>query len=101
KIKKFEEDYNISKLIIGLPKNMDGSIGKQGNKTMSFGNYLNKRLSSPVIFWDERFTTKIAENVLIEGKVRREKRKKVIDKLAAQSILQSYMDSLKVTLHNK
>lgn len=94
KIKKLIDDYSISKLIVGLPKNMDGSIGKQGNKTVSFGNYLNKRLSSQVIFWDERLTTKIAENILIEGKVRREKRKQVIDKLAAQNILQSYMDSI-------
>ncbi|RBP68392.1 putative Holliday junction resolvase [Alkalibaculum bacchi] len=93
-IKKIVEEYQVKQIVIGLPKNMDGSIGIQGNKAINFGNYLKKRLNCEIIFWDERLTTKIAQNILIEGNVRREKRKAFIDKIAAQSILQNYMDSL-------
>ena len=83
-IKKIVEEYQVKQIVIGLPKNMDGSIGIQGNKA----------INCEIIFWDERLTTKIAQNILIEGNVRREKRKAFIDKIAAQSILQNYMDSL-------
>lgn len=93
-INKLILDYDAKKIIVGLPKNMDGSIGKQGNKALNFGNYLNKRLPCEIIFWDERLTTKMAESILIEANVRREKRKDIIDKLAAQNILQGYIDSL-------
>ena len=93
-IKGLVAQYDAKKIVVGLPKNMDGSIGKQGNKAMNFGNYLNKRIPCDIIFWDERLTTKMAENILIEAKVRREKRKNIIDKLAAQHILQSYIDSI-------
>ena len=93
-LKNIVKEYDVRQIVIGLPKNMDGSIGLQGNKVMNFGNYLKKRLDCKIIFWDERLTTKIAENILIEGNVRREKRKSFIDKIAAQSILQNYMDSL-------
>ncbi len=93
-IKKYVEDFEIKKIVVGLPKNMDGTIGIQGNKCINFGNYLKKRLPCEVVFWDERLTTKLAENMLIEANVRRNKRKLVIDKLAAQNILQSYIDSL-------
>ncbi|MFZ7133868.1 MAG: Holliday junction resolvase RuvX [Eubacteriales bacterium] len=93
-INKMITKYDIKKVVVGLPRNMDGSIGKQGNKAVNFGNYLNKRTPCEIVFWDERLTTKIAENILIEANVRREKRKNIIDKLAAQNILQSYVDSL-------
>ncbi|MPW26305.1 Holliday junction resolvase RuvX [Alkalibaculum sp. M08DMB] len=93
-IKNLVEEYDAKEIVIGLPKNMNGTIGIQGNKTINFGNYLNKRLDCEIIYWDERLTSKLAENLLIEANVRREKRKNIIDKLAAQAILQSYIDSL-------
>lgn len=93
-IKQLVARYDAKKIVVGLPKNMDGSIGKQGNKALNFGNYLSKRIPCEILFWDERLTTKMAENILIEANVRREKRKNIIDKLAAQHILQSYIDSI-------
>ncbi|MFZ7120658.1 MAG: Holliday junction resolvase RuvX [Eubacteriaceae bacterium] len=93
-IMKLVDEYNIKKIVIGLPKNMNGTIGKQGNKAVNFGNYLSKRIDCEVVLWDERLSTKIAENILIEANIRRDRRKNVIDKLAAQNILQSYMDSI-------
>ena len=93
-IKKYVEQFDVKKIVVGLPKNMDGTIGIQGKKTINFGNFLKKRLPCEVVFWDERLTTKLAENMLIQANVRRDKRKLVIDKLAAQNILQSYIDSL-------
>lgn len=93
-IKSYVEEYHIKKIVVGLPKNMNGTIGMQGNKSINFGNFLKKRLDCEIVFWDERLTSKLSENILIEANVKREKRKEVIDKLAAQNILQSYIDSL-------
>lgn len=86
------EEYNIGALIIGLPKNMDGSIGKQGESVKEFGEYLLKNINIEIIYWDERLSSKASEKILIEGNVSRKKRKTVIDKLAAVYILQGYLD---------
>ncbi|MBN4074527.1 Holliday junction resolvase RuvX, partial [bacterium AH-315-E09] len=83
------------KIVIGLPKNMNGSIGPQGEKTLEFANRIKKRFRAEVIMWDERLTTKAAERMLIEADVSRKKRKTVIDKVAATYILQGYLDSVK------
>lgn len=86
-------DYEVSKIILGLPKNMDGSIGERGQASEEFANQLKQRLQIPVELWDERLTTVSAERMLISADVSRKKRKNVIDKVAAVFILQSYLDS--------
>lgn len=79
--------------ILGLPKNMDGTEGDRALITREFGTALEEASGIKVIYQDERLTTVTAEKMLIEADVRREKRKQVIDKIAAAIILQSYLDS--------
>lgn len=86
------KEYNIKKVVIGLPKNMNGTMGPQGEKTMKFAEKLKNKFKVQIIYEDERLTTMAAEKLLIEGDVRREKRKGVIDKVAANFILQTYLD---------
>lgn len=87
------EANNIEKIIVGLPKNMNGTIGERGEKSQQFAKKLNQAFKIPVDLWDERLTTMQAEKVLISADVSRAKRKKVIDKMAAMMILQNYLDS--------
>ncbi len=82
-------------IVLGLPVNMDGSHGERAEKTKAFGRNLEKVSGLSVIYKDERLSTVSAEKSLIESNVRREKRKGVIDTVAAQIILQSYLDSRK------
>ena len=86
--------YEIKKVVVGLPKNMNGTLGPQSEKTMKFGEKLKNKFGVEIIYIDERLTTKSAERVLIEGDMRRKNRKKVIDKVAAVFILQAYLDGL-------
>ncbi|MCL5677486.1 MAG: Holliday junction resolvase RuvX [Firmicutes bacterium] len=79
-------------LVVGLPRNMDGSLGPQAEKVRRFAEQLERRTGLPVQFWDERLTTVAAERVLLEGDVRRARRKQVIDRQAAILILQGYLD---------
>lgn len=79
--------------VLGLPKNMDGTEGDRAVVTRQFGDMLQEASGLPVLYQDERLTTVSAERMLIDADVRREKRKKVIDKVAATIILQSYLDS--------
>lgn len=83
----------VGKIVVGYPLNMNGSAGPRAERTDVFLAELAKRTSIPLKKWDERLSTKIAELVLIEAGTRREKRRGVVDKLAAQVILQSYLDS--------
>jgi putative Holliday junction resolvase len=92
-IKKYLLKYQIDEIIVGLPKNMNGTLGSRAEKTQQFVNFLQKRLEIPIKLWDERLTTKQAENILLDANLSRRKRKKVIDQLAAAIILQSYLDS--------
>ncbi len=85
-------EYNIKKVVIGMPKNMNNTIGPQGEKVVKFAERLKNRFKVEVIYVDERLTTSAAERLLIEGDMRREKRKNVIDKVAATFILQTYLD---------
>lgn len=79
--------------VLGLPKNMDGTEGDRAAVTRQFGDMLEEASGLEVLYQDERLTTVSAERMLIDADVRREKRKKVIDKVAATIILQSYLDS--------
>ena len=93
RIKELVNEYNIGKIVVGLPKNMDNSIGFRGEETLYFVEVLKKKIKSvEVILQDERLTTMGAERVLLEANVSRKKRKDVIDKMAAVLILQTYLD---------
>jgi len=83
------------KIIMGLPKNMDGSIGFQAQKVLDFKIMIEERLHLDVELIDERLTSKMAHNVMIEADLSRKKRKQRVDKLAAMLILQSYLDRRK------
>jgi putative holliday junction resolvase len=87
------KENEVGKVVVGLPKNMNGTIGPRGEASQFYADELNKRFHVPVILWDERLTTVAAERVLLEADVSRKKRKKVIDKMAASMILQGYLDS--------
>jgi len=92
KIGEIVSKYNVTKIIAGLPKNMDGTLGHSGKEVEKYANKLQNTLGIEVDFWDERLTTVAAERTLIEADVSRKKRKMVIDKLAAVFILQSYLN---------
>jgi putative holliday junction resolvase len=81
-------------VVLGLPRRLDGSLGPQAQKTLAFGQALQRRLSVEIIYWDERLTTADAELAMIEAGVSRAKRKKKVDLVAAAIILQSYLDHL-------
>ncbi|MBW2147842.1 MAG: Holliday junction resolvase RuvX [Deltaproteobacteria bacterium] len=83
------------RIVVGLPKNMDGSLGPVALEALRFAQTLKKRLGLPVDSWDERFSTMMAEKTLLMADVSRRKRKKVIDKLSAVIILQGYLDRLR------
>lgn len=86
------KEHNVKVIVLGLPINMDGTKGERVEKTYAFAEELKKVVDCKIEYMDERLTTVTAERVLIDGNVRREKRKQVIDKLAATIILQSYLD---------
>lgn len=86
------EKYELKKIVAGLPLNMDGTESAQTRKTQNFCQFIKKRLKIEIIYMDERLTSSWSERILIEGNVSRKKRKEYIDTLAAQMILQSYMD---------
>ena len=81
-------------IVVGLPLNMDGTEGDRAIKTRAFVEELSKYTSLPIVFQDERWSTVSAEKMLIESGVRREKRKEVVDLVAAKIILQSYLDKI-------
>ena len=86
------KELEIDAIVLGFPKNMDGSIGFKGELSIDFKGKLEKKIDVPVYLQDERLTTKSATDMLIEGNVSRKKRKKVVDSVAATIILQSYLD---------
>jgi putative holliday junction resolvase len=86
-------EYNVTEIIVGLPKNMNGTIGPRGEISQQFAQTLNERFGLPVRLWDERLTTVSAERTLAEADMSWKKRKKVVDKMAAMLILQNYLDS--------
>lgn len=87
------KEYGVESVVVGFPKNMNGTIGPRGEASQRFASELEERFQVPAILWDERLTTMAAERVLLEADVSRAKRKKVIDKMAAVFILQGYLDS--------
>lgn len=86
------ENDPIGQIILGLPKHMNGDIGIRGEICIRFKEMLEEKIKIPVILWDERLTTVIAQKTLISADISRKKRKKVVDQIAAVTILQSYLD---------
>ncbi len=94
RIEELIGEYDVTKIVVGLPKNMNNTVGERGNACKEFAEKLERRTGIEVVMWDERLSTVSANNVLIESGVRREQRKAVIDKIAAVFILQGYLDYL-------
>lgn len=94
RIEALAAEYQVEMFILGYPKNMNDTIGERARKTEEFKELLERRTGLPALLWDERLTTMEANEILIESGVRREDRKKVIDKIAAGIILQSYLNSV-------
>lgn len=82
----------VEKIVVGLPKNMDGTLGKQAEMVFQWIKALKKKIHLPVVAWDERLSTVGASKILLEADLSRKKRKRVIDRLAAVLILQGYLD---------
>ena len=95
RIEELIAEYEVTEIVLGLPKNMNNTEGERVEKTKAFGEMLERRTGLPVHYWDERLTTVAAEQILMESGVRRESRKAVIDKVAAGLILQGYLDCLR------
>lgn len=96
RIAQLIKENDVKKLVVGMPKNMDGTIGEQGKKVKNFMEKFLKHTEIDVIYWDERLTTAAAHKMLITADVSRSKRKKVVDKIAAIYILQGYLDSVRI-----
>lgn len=92
KIKSIIEKEKVDVIVLGLPKNMNGSLGFRAQDTISFGDKLKSFVNKEVVLQDERLTTRVATDVLVNADVSRKKRKKVIDGVSAVVILQSYLD---------
>lgn len=91
-LKSIIETLDVDALVLGLPKNMNNTLGKRAEATLEFKEFLESNIDIPIYLEDERLTTKSAEAILIKGDTSRKKRKKVIDKVAATIILQSFLD---------
>ncbi|MFN3476960.1 MAG: Holliday junction resolvase RuvX [Candidatus Methylomirabilales bacterium] len=99
----FEEDlaalgeiirrYEVQEVVIGCPRNMDGTFGEEAEKASAFARELERALGVRTVLWDERLTTKAAERLLLEASLRRRKRRQVVDQVAAVLILQGFLDA--------
>lgn len=92
RIEELIVEYEVSKIVLGLPKNMNDTIGERAQLSLEFKDKLERRTGLPVEMWDERLTTVAADRVMIEAGIRRENRKEYVDKIAAVFILQGYLD---------
>jgi len=94
-VKRFVDNNKVGLVVLGYPKNMDGSVGSQARKSEAFRDALKERISVPIVLWDERLTTRMAHQAMLAGDLSRKHRKEIVDKLAATLILQSYLDARK------
>lgn len=95
KIIDIAKEKKAEQIVVGLPKNMDGSKGFRAEACEALGALIKSKCEIPVVFWDERLTTVSAHRILSENNVRGKKRKSVVDSVAAEIILQNYIDSMK------
>ncbi len=96
RIEELIEEYEVDKIVLGYPKNMNNTEGERAIKSKEFAQMLERRTNLPVVLWDERLTTVAAHNAMLEADLSREKRKKSVDMLAAVFILQGYLDNQKL-----
>jgi putative Holliday junction resolvase len=94
RLKHLLAEKEISLILLGHPRNMDGSYGPAAQKVEAFAAALKSAITIPIQLWDERLTSTMANRVLIQGKVRRHQRKEKVDKMAAAILLQSYLDGM-------
>ncbi len=92
---KIAKEQGVERIVLGYPKNMNGTVGPRGKKTEDFATMLRERLDIPIMLWDERLTTVSAHNLMNETNVRGQKRKDSVDSISAAYLLQSYLDSIK------
>jgi putative Holliday junction resolvase len=92
RLKKILVEKEIDLILIGMPRNMDGSYGPAAQKVEAFVSVMKSAITVPIKLWDERLTSKMANRILIQGNVRRDQRKEKVDKMAAAILLQSYLD---------
>ncbi|WP_019639891.1 Holliday junction resolvase RuvX [Paenibacillus fonticola] len=93
RIAELANQHEVEEIVVGLPKNMNGTVGPRGEICKAFAEELQDRIKLPVHLWDERLSTVSAQRTLIEADVSRRRRKEVVDKMAAVLILQNYLDS--------
>lgn len=86
--------YEVSEIVLGLPKHMNGTLGERADLSLEFKDKLERRTGLPVTMWDERLTTVAADKAMIDAGIRREHRSEYVDKIAAVLILQGYLDYL-------
>lgn len=91
-VSKLVEEYKVGAIVLGLPKNMNNTLGPKGKLSLKFKNLLEEKIRIPVFLQDERLSTVSAHNVLIAGGMSRKKRKNVVDSVAATIILQTFLD---------
>lgn len=94
RIEELVKEYQVDKIVLGYPKNMNNTIGERALKSEEFAEHLKRRTELPVILWDERLTTVAAHQVLDQGNVGLKRKMEVVDKIAAVFILQNYLDYL-------
>ncbi|MDD3795379.1 MAG: Holliday junction resolvase RuvX [Lachnospiraceae bacterium] len=94
RIEALIQEYGVTRLVLGFPKNMNNTIGDRAEKSLAFKEVLERRTGLDVVMWDERLTTVSANRTMMEAGIRRENRKQYVDSIAAVYILQGYMDSL-------
>ena len=94
RIEAIVQEYEVERIVLGLPKMMNDSLGERVDKTMEFKEHVERRTGLPVVMWDERLTTVAADKAMMEAGIRRENRKEYVDMIAAQLILQGYLDSI-------
>ena len=92
RIEELVKAYEVDTIVVGLPKNMNNTIGERANKSVEFADMVRRRTGVEVVMWDERLTTVTAHNAMLEADISRKKRYDVVDKVAAVIILQNYLD---------
>ena len=94
RIEELVKEYGASRIVLGLPKNMNNSLGDRAEKSLAFKEMLERRTGLPVVMWDERLTTVAADRTMMEAGIRREHRREYVNEIAAVFILQNYLDYL-------
>lgn len=95
RIEELIKEYEVESIVLGYPKNMNGTDGERAQKSLEFKETLERRTGIPVVMWDERLTTVSADKVMMESGIRRENRKEFVDEIAAMFILENYLESLR------